>query len=97
MVPEEAVLQRADGSVVFRVAAGNRVERRIVRTGVIRDGWVEIREGLAAGDAIVRRGHTDLLDGTVIVPRNPDGSLAESVANGAVAQPVAQHAAEAVQ
>ena len=78
MVPEEAVLQRADGSVVFRVVAGDRVERRKVRTGVIREGWVEIREGLDAGDAIVSRGHADLINGSSIVARNPDGSLARS-------------------
>lgn len=83
MVPEEAVLQRADGSVVFRVIAGNRVERRIVHTGVIREGWIEIRDGLAAGDAVVQRGHSDLTDGAVIAPRNPDGTLAGSgAANG---------------
>jgi membrane fusion protein (multidrug efflux system) len=76
MVPEEAVLQRADGSVVFRVVEGNRVERRIVRTGATREGWIEIREGLAAGDSVVSRGHADLVDGSVIVPRNPDGTLA---------------------
>ena len=78
MVPEEAVLQRADGSVVFRVTPGNRVERRVVRTGVIRDGWVEIREGLAEGDAVVQRGHADLIDGSLVVPRNPDGSPAQT-------------------
>jgi membrane fusion protein (multidrug efflux system) len=76
MVPEEAVLQRADGSVVFRVVDGNRVERKVVRTGVIRDGWVEIRDGLIATDSVVQRGHSDLIDGSVIVPRNPDGTLA---------------------
>lgn len=77
MIPEEAVLQRVDGTVVFRVIDGNRVERRKVRTGVILDGWIEIREGLVAEDAVVRRGHTDLIDGSLIVPRNPDGTLAE--------------------
>jgi membrane fusion protein (multidrug efflux system) len=77
MVPQEAVLQRADGAVVFRVLEGNRVERRQVRTGTFREGWVEIREGLAAGDSVVSRGHADLIDGSVIVPRNADGSLAE--------------------
>ena len=81
MVPEEAVLQRADGTVVFRVVADNRVERRKVRTGVSREGWVEIREGLDAGDAIVSRGHADLINGSSIVARNPDGSLSRSGAD----------------
>ena len=47
-------------------------------TGVIRDGWVEIRSHLKAGDAIVSRGHADLIDGSVVVARNPDGTLAVS-------------------
>ena len=81
-VPEEAVLQRADGAVVFRVVAENRVERIVVGTGVIREGWVEIVEGLSPGDAVVSRGHSELVDGAVVVPRNPDGSL---VAGGAPA------------
>ncbi len=83
-VPEEAVLQRADGAVVFSVDAENRVTRRVVRTGVIREGWVEIVEGLAPGDAVVARGHGDLVDGSVVVRRNPDGTLAtEGATDGA--------------
>jgi membrane fusion protein (multidrug efflux system) len=82
MVPEEAVLQRADGQVVFKVLADNRVERRVVRTGAMREGWVEIRDGLAPGDSVVSRGHADLVDGAVIEPRNSDGSPAEPVASG---------------
>jgi membrane fusion protein (multidrug efflux system) len=77
-VPEEAVLERSDGSIVFRVDSKSRVERRIVETGLLRDGWIEIRSGIAAGDAVVSRGHSDLIDGSRIVARNPDGTLAVS-------------------
>jgi membrane fusion protein (multidrug efflux system) len=77
-VPEEAVLQRSDGEIVFRALADGRVERRQVETGVSRDGWLEIRSGLVAGDAVVTRGHQDLIDGSRIVARNPDGTLAVS-------------------
>jgi membrane fusion protein (multidrug efflux system) len=76
MVPEESVLQRASGSVVFRVVDGTRAERRIIETGVIRDGWVEVRKGLSVGDAIVLRGHGALTDGSPIVERRPDGTAA---------------------
>lgn len=75
-VPEEAVLQRADGAVVFEVMEQDRVKRRVVETGVIREGWVEIVSGLKPGDAVVSRGHGNLVDGSVIVPRNPDGTPA---------------------
>ena len=88
-VPEEAVLQRADGSVVFKVSADNRVERRVVETGVMREGWVEIVAGLAPGDAVVSRGHSELIDGSVIVPRNPDGTPSASSAAGAASNAAA--------
>jgi len=87
-IPEEAILQRSDGQVVFRMAAGDRVERRVVHTGVYKDGRVEIVEGLSPGDRVVTRGHTELVDGSVVAVRNADGSLQEpDVASGAAAAP----------
>jgi len=74
MVPEEAILQRSDGQVVFRFVADNRVERRVVKTGVFKDGRVEIVDGVSSGDKIVTRGHTALVDGALVVVREPDGS-----------------------
>lgn len=89
MVPEEAVLQRADGSIVFRIVDGNRVERRRVETGVTRDGRMEVRAGLEASDRVVSRGHADLIDGAVVVSRNADGSLARAAAGETATDPVA--------
>jgi membrane fusion protein (multidrug efflux system) len=83
MVPEEAVLQRAEGPVVFRLDGEGRVERRAVKTGLFRDGVVEIVEGIAPGDQIVTRGHADLVDGSAVIARNADGSeLVRPVASG---------------
>jgi hypothetical protein len=76
MVPEEAVIQRADGSVVFRIDDQNRVERLLVETGVHEDGMIEISHGLDAGDLVVARGQTWLSDGDLVTPRHPDGTLA---------------------
>ena len=81
LIPEEAVLQRADGAVVFRLDNGtpnaeNRVERLIVETGLYRKGQVEVVKGLRAGDRIIQRGHASLVDGEVVIPRNADGTLA---------------------
>jgi membrane fusion protein (multidrug efflux system) len=88
MVPEEAILQRSDGQVVFRFVEGNRVERRVVRTGAAKDGRVEIAEGLSAGDRIVTRGHTALVDGGVVTVRAPDGTaLDPDVASGKPGKP----------
>ena len=75
LVPEEAVLQRADGAVVFRTSAdGARAERRLVQLGRIKGGQVEIASGLAAGDTVVVRGHSGLVDGAAIQARNADGT-----------------------
>jgi membrane fusion protein (multidrug efflux system) len=88
MIPEEAVLQRADGAVVFRLNGKGSVERRIVEVGVHEYGAVEIRSGLAMGDAVVTRGHADLADGSPVVVRNPDGTArTPAVASGPAEDP----------
>ena len=74
LVPERAILLRSDGSVVFRRAEGNRVERVIVETGEHYGDRVEIAHGLAPGDQVVTRGQTGLVDGALVSPRNADGS-----------------------
>jgi membrane fusion protein (multidrug efflux system) len=75
MILEEAVLQRADGAVVFRANGENRVERIVIETGVYHGGYVEVVKGLAPGDRIVSRGQARLVEGQLVVPRNPDGTL----------------------
>jgi membrane fusion protein (multidrug efflux system) len=87
MVKKEAVLQRSDGSVVFRLAGGDRVERVRVETGIHRDELVELRGGVAAGDWIVVRGHTALVDGAAVSLRNADGSETSAAALGVAAGP----------
>jgi membrane fusion protein (multidrug efflux system) len=76
MVPEEAILQRSDGAVVFRSNGDHRVERLVIETGVHREGYVEVVRGLAPGELVVSRGQTWLSDGDVVTPREPDGTLA---------------------
>jgi RND family efflux transporter MFP subunit len=74
MIPEDAVLQRADGAVAFRLVDGNRVQRRILTTGLFQGGYVEVVEGLEVGDLVVVRGHVALVDGAVVALRHRDGS-----------------------
>lgn len=78
MVPEDAIVLRADGSVVFRLVGTNEVERVPVTTGVHRDGLVEISHGLGRDDMIVVRGQSRLLDGSVVDVRAADGSTPSS-------------------
>jgi len=82
MIPEEAVLQRADGQVAFRLGAERRVQRLVIQTGVHRDGEVEVTQGLAVGDRIVVRGHYALVDGAQVDPRTPAGEPVSDVAGG---------------
>lgn len=87
LVPEEAVLQRADGEIVFRANRDNKVERVIVKTGVHKDGLVEIASGLRPDDVVVTRGQAGLTDGLLVSPRNPDGTPLASVDANAPAAP----------
>jgi len=80
MVAEEAVLQRADGAVVFRVTPDLRVERRVIETGIHREGRVEVRSGLAPGDRVVTRGHYALVSGAKVTVRGKDGRPAADLA-----------------
>lgn len=75
LVPEEAVLQRVDGAVLF-VLRGNRVERIRIEVGRQHGGMIEVREGLASDATVVVRGHTRLSAGQRVQVRNPDGSAA---------------------
>lgn len=75
MIPEDAVLQRSDGAVVYRLAGANRVERRNVRLGAFRDGMIEAIDGVGIGDRVVVRGQARLIDGAAVDVRRRDGSL----------------------
>ena len=70
VVPRLALLDDGEPAV-FRVRAG-KVARVPVTLGYAEGAWVEVREGLAAGDQVVTAGKVALRDGTavqVIVPK----------------------------
>ena len=86
MVPEPALLQRSEGSVVFVVRDGNRAERRAVKLGVFRDGLAEVVEGVEVGEQVIVRGSSRLVDGAVVDLRKSDGtSVGESTGDSSVA------------
>jgi RND family efflux transporter MFP subunit len=66
IVPEESVMQRALGPVVFAVDDEGRVHQRDVRTGTHRRGAVEIVSGIQPGDWVVTSGQSRLLDGLLV-------------------------------
>lgn len=58
-VPESAIQYEGQGAFVYRIADGERgstAQRVEVKTGAVEGGFVEIIEGLAAGDKIVANG-----------------------------------------
>jgi len=52
---------------------GPRAERRSLELGVIRDGQIEVRSGLAVGDRVVVRGASELVDGVAVSVRDASG------------------------
>ncbi len=53
-VPDSAVIRGADGSFVYAANGGHFV-RTSIKTGAQADGWIEITDGLYAGDTVVAR------------------------------------------
>ncbi len=81
MIPEEAVMLRAAGELVYVVTDDDRVKKVSVETGTRRDRRVEIRSGLAAGQDVVIRGQATLADGTLVSRRTLDGKRESSELN----------------
>lgn len=79
LVPEEAVLQRADGEVVFVVTADDTARRLLVKTGLQHEGKVEIVQGVAAQDQVVVRGHAVLVDGVPVTRSDATGGDQQSL------------------
>lgn len=97
VVPEEAVLQRADGSVVYRFrpeaglpAADGRVERLRVELGSHLERRVELRGAVQAGDLVVVRGQTLLVDGAPVSLRDAAGRPLGAAADAGGGEVVAE-------
>lgn len=65
VVPEQALVLRPAGTVVY-VVQGETVEERPVRTGVVREGWIEILAGLKPSETVVVDGASLLTSGAKI-------------------------------
>jgi RND family efflux transporter MFP subunit len=65
MVPEQSVVLRPAGKVVYVVSNG-RVAQRAVETGLKQDGLQEIVKGLAPGEVIATDGAGFLSDGAAV-------------------------------
>ena len=70
MVPEQSVVLRPAGKVVY-VIAGGKATQRVVEVGAKRDGRVEIVKGLADGETIAEDGAGFLSDGASVNIKAP--------------------------
>jgi HlyD family secretion protein len=66
-VPLSAVLYGADGATI-QVVVNDRIETRRVRTGLSAGGFIEIREGVSAGEPVVARAGSFLRQGDPVRP-----------------------------
>lgn len=95
MVPEQALVPAGSSQSIFRILAqdgASRAQAVKVATGQRAQGWVEISEGLAAGDLVVTAGQQRLREGaSVRVVEGPGvAPVASAEASG---QPAATGAA----
>jgi cobalt-zinc-cadmium efflux system membrane fusion protein len=56
-VPADGVVREGDGTMTVWVTADNHhFKKRTVTIGLRQDGWVQILEGLSAGETVVTEG-----------------------------------------
>lgn len=67
-VPASAVREEGGDQVLY-VLAGEKVQRRLVKTAITQAGWVAIIDGLAAGERVVRYNLGPLKDGSAVKSR----------------------------
>ena len=96
VIPKRAVMHGVQGSFVWLIGAGDKVEFRPVKLGVTADNNVVVDNGLKAGERIVVDGILKVQPGAVVkgVPLTADGAPqappAQPAAQPAVAEEKAQ-------
>ncbi len=67
LVPESAVQLGKRGPYLYVVGADQKAVIRPVKTGVRRNDWIQITEGVAAGETVVSLGQIKLYPGVTVV------------------------------
>jgi membrane fusion protein, multidrug efflux system len=86
-VPELSLQQVGQQSFVFRVGADDKVEQVPVTLGARRPGWVEIIDGVKAGDRVVVEGIVKLKPGAKIVDAAKGDAREAATGGDAVRKP----------
>ncbi len=68
VIPENALIARAENSIVMVVDAENTAQMRLVQTGMRLDGAVEIIDGLSKGERVIVEGHQKVGPGSPVNP-----------------------------
>ncbi len=76
-VPTAAVVFDSTGAFV-QVVRDGRVERRAIETGLVADGLVQVRKGLALGDVVVAKAGTFLREGDAVRAVRPSSKISEA-------------------
>jgi membrane fusion protein (multidrug efflux system) len=79
-IPRNAIIQEAGEPAVY-VVDGETAQRRVVRTGYIEGGRIEIVEGLTDDEQFVLVGQTGLRDGSKVSVISTDGDEATRVSS----------------
>jgi membrane fusion protein, multidrug efflux system len=81
LIPEEAVVAEGDRTFVFTVR-DDKAERRPVRLGQRQAGTVEVLDGIAAGEPVVRTGVQRLRDGAAVSVAGQPAAAAPAARQG---------------
>ena len=73
MVPEQSVVLRPAGKVVYALENGF-ARQRVVETGMRQDGFQQVTKGLSAGETIAADGAGFLTDGAAVTVRAGRGA-----------------------
>lgn len=65
MVPAQSVVRRPAGAVAYVIKDG-KAGQRVLQTGERSDGWIEVLEGLQAGERVATDGAAYLSDGAAV-------------------------------
>jgi membrane fusion protein, multidrug efflux system len=71
VVPEQSVVLRPAGTVVYVIGDG-KAAQRVVTTGFKRDGMIEIATGLQPGEVVALDGAGFLTDGAPVTVQSPE-------------------------
>lgn len=76
-IPSSAAQFDPSGTAV-QLVKGDRVEKKIIKTGLVAGELIEVRSGLVDGDVIVARAGTFLRDGDTIRAVEPSARVSET-------------------